>query len=154
MPWKFAILLGCPQIVCLPFGAFMSKFWPVFVGSAAFFPFIRAVLLLECSLIRAYLFHPRRPYHIETSALICSANQWTCFYMITASVMKELHWITYIYVYLFIFGSCDLAMFFCLTSAAITLEKILRDLNINNVKYFDIYFTFWHNFLSSQAKRN
>ena len=30
------------------------------------------------------------PYHIETSPLICSANQWTGFYMITASVMKEL----------------------------------------------------------------
>ena len=31
-------------------------------------------------------------YHIETSPspLICSANQWTGFYMITASVMKEL----------------------------------------------------------------
>ena len=31
----------------------------------------------------------RRPYHIETSPLIC-ANQWTGFYMISASVMKEL----------------------------------------------------------------
>ena len=29
-------------------------------------------------------------YHIETSPLIFGANQWTCFYMITASVMKEL----------------------------------------------------------------
>ena len=29
-------------------------------------------------------------YHIETSPFICSANQWTGFYMITASVMKEL----------------------------------------------------------------
>ena len=30
------------------------------------------------------------PYHIETSPLICSANQWTGFYMIGPSVMKEL----------------------------------------------------------------
>ena len=30
------------------------------------------------------------PYHVETSPLIYSANQWTRFYMITASVMKEL----------------------------------------------------------------
>ena len=30
-------------------------------------------------------------YHIETSPLICSANQWTSFYMIWASVMKELN---------------------------------------------------------------
>ena len=29
-------------------------------------------------------------YHIETSPLICSANQWTVFYMITAPIMKEL----------------------------------------------------------------
>ena len=29
-------------------------------------------------------------YHIETSPLICRANQWTGFYMITASVLKEL----------------------------------------------------------------
>ena len=27
---------------------------------------------------------------IETSPLICRANQWTSFYMITASVMKDL----------------------------------------------------------------
>ena len=27
-------------------------------------------------------------YHIETSPLICSANQWTGFYMITASVFS------------------------------------------------------------------
>ena len=27
---------------------------------------------------------------METSPLICSANQWTGFYMITASVTKEL----------------------------------------------------------------
>ena len=28
------------------------------------------------------LFHDRGPYHIETSPLICRANQWTGFYMI------------------------------------------------------------------------
>ena len=36
------------------------------------------------------LFHDGGRYHIETSPLICPANQWTGFYMITASVMKEL----------------------------------------------------------------
>ena len=30
------------------------------------------------------------PYHIETSLLICKANQWTGFYMTTTSVVKEL----------------------------------------------------------------
>ena len=29
-------------------------------------------------------------YHIETSPLICRKFQWTGFYMITASIMKEL----------------------------------------------------------------
>ena len=35
------------------------------------------------------LFHDGGRYHIETSPLICSANQWTGFYMITAPVIKE-----------------------------------------------------------------
>ena len=35
-------------------------------------------------------FHDGGRYHIETSLLICGANQWTGFYMITASVMKGL----------------------------------------------------------------
>ena len=37
----------------------------------------------------AELFHDGGRYHIETSPLMCSANQWTGFYMITAPVMKE-----------------------------------------------------------------
>ena len=40
------------------------------------------------------LFHDGGCYHIETSPLICSANQWTGFYMITASIMKELSLVT------------------------------------------------------------
>ena len=36
-------------------------------------------------------FHDGGCYHIETSSLICRANQWTGFYMITASVMKGLN---------------------------------------------------------------
>ena len=38
----------------------------------------------------SYLFHDGDRYHVESSPLICSAYQWTAFYMITASVMKEL----------------------------------------------------------------
>ena len=37
-----------------------------------------------------YLFHNGGRYHIETSPLVCRANQWTGFCMITVSVMKEL----------------------------------------------------------------
>ena len=36
------------------------------------------------------LFHDGGPYHIETNPLICSAYQWTSFYMIGASVMNKL----------------------------------------------------------------
>ena len=36
------------------------------------------------------LCHDGGPYHIETSLLTCSVNQWTSFYMIRNSVMKEL----------------------------------------------------------------
>ena len=32
----------------------------------------------------------QRPYHIETSLLTCSANQWISFYMIGTTVTKEL----------------------------------------------------------------
>ena len=32
----------------------------------------------------------RSPYHIETSPLVCSANQCNGFYMIETSVMKVL----------------------------------------------------------------
>ena len=39
-------------------------------------------------------------FHIETSPFICAANQWTGFYMITDSVMKELNSgkITHLYI--------------------------------------------------------
>ena len=36
------------------------------------------------------LFRDGGRYHIETSQLICGANQLTSFCMITASVMKEI----------------------------------------------------------------
>ena len=35
-------------------------------------------------------FHVGGRYHIETSPLLCKANQWTGFYMISASVVKTL----------------------------------------------------------------
>ena len=40
--------------------------------------------------LQIQLFHDGGRYHIETSPLICRANQLTDFYMITASVEKEL----------------------------------------------------------------
>ena len=43
-----------------------------------------------CMHVGFELFHDGGRYDIETSPLICRANQWTSFYMITVSVMKEL----------------------------------------------------------------
>ena len=39
---------------------------------------------------KSLTFHDGGRYHIETSPLICAADQWTGFYMLTASVMKGL----------------------------------------------------------------
>ena len=39
--------------------------------------------------LKVQLFHDGVPYHIETSSLIFRANQWTGFYMIGNSVMKQ-----------------------------------------------------------------
>ena len=41
--------------------------------------------------IKLIPFHDESLYHIETSPLICTRNQWTGFYMIGTSVMKELN---------------------------------------------------------------
>ena len=38
-----------------------------------------------------YFFYDGGPYHIETSSLICYANQCSGFYMTGNSVMKELN---------------------------------------------------------------
>ena len=38
-----------------------------------------------------YSAHGGGRYHIETSPLVCRANQWTDFYMIGTSIMKELY---------------------------------------------------------------
>ena len=45
--------------------------------------------MLWIVLVNIWLFHDGGPYHIETSPLICSPNQWTGFYMIGTSVMKK-----------------------------------------------------------------
>ena len=45
-------------------------------------------LIYSSGYIAYYVFHDGGRCHIETSPLICSANQWTGFYMITASIMK------------------------------------------------------------------
>ena len=44
---------------------------------------------------QSQLFHDGSPYHTETSQLIRRRNQWIDFYIIGASVMKELRWIDY-----------------------------------------------------------
>ena len=48
------------------------------------------VMLPDHDFVVTQLFHDGGRYHVETSPLICRANKWTAFYMITASVMKGL----------------------------------------------------------------
>ena len=76
----------------------MYKFRDVFLKTTLFgkkwndiFIWLGSVLLHKFYLHTFTLtLHDGGRYHIETSPLICSANQWTGFYMITASVMKGL----------------------------------------------------------------
>ena len=65
-----------------PSGACIIKLWYIRTKFQCFFISADAVI--------DQLFHDGDRYHIETSPLICSENQWTGFYMITASVMKVL----------------------------------------------------------------
>ena len=44
-----------------------------------------------------WLFHGRGPYHVETSPLICSSDQWNSFRMIGSSAMRELRRMLYCY---------------------------------------------------------
>ena len=54
------------------------------------FPLTESVIKVDCLISRYELFHNRSPCSIETSLLICSANQWSGFYKIGTSVMKGL----------------------------------------------------------------
>ena len=68
---------------------------------------LRKLLYWKKYLKKTYFFHNGGPYNIETSPLICSANQWTDFYITGTWVMKELkeriftglsfsHWATWL----------------------------------------------------------
>ena len=60
------------------------------------------------SVVYIFNFHDVGPYQKETSPLICKANQWTGFYTIQISLMKELTAIVAIFEILFLFfiGNC------------------------------------------------
>ena len=45
---------------------------------------------MTTSLLDSQPFHPDSLYNKDTSLLICRANQWTGFYMIRTSLMKEM----------------------------------------------------------------
>ena len=64
------------------------------------------IALVGALILLHQLFYHSGPYHIETRILICRANQWTGFYMIGTSAMKELKSpinknLTYFWLYLF-----------------------------------------------------
>ena len=58
-----------------------------------FFKFLQSFAWEYVSYLTLYLFHDGGPYHIKTSPFICRANQWTGFYVIGTSVMKELNYV-------------------------------------------------------------
>ena len=64
-----------------------------------------------------YLFRDKGPYHIETSPLICRANQWTGFYMIGTSVMKELKVLVYGLISSPFFATTDYCFYFFLLNS-------------------------------------
>ena len=67
---------------------FLSDFLCCFQKCFKLIRFLGAMIYCEL-ILTLQLFHDGGRYHIETSPLICSVNQRTGFYMITAFVMKE-----------------------------------------------------------------
>ena len=76
-------------------------FWLIIDSKCIVYPLsVYSYLVIKCSFSSSmkhlflnwvhWLFHDGGRYHIEASPLIFRVNQWTGFYMITASVMKEL----------------------------------------------------------------
>ena len=57
---------------------------------------------------------------MKTSPLICSTNQWTGFYMITASVMKELNSRLEKNIYFAGISFCDLMIAILVTTSLVT----------------------------------
>ena len=76
-------------------------------------------------------------YHIETSPLICSANQWTGFYMMAASVMKESTMFTF-HISIFHF------------SVAFQLLDSIWNATLRNPFYVLL---FYYNYLTSKGKK-
>ena len=75
------------------------------------------------------MFHDKGPCRIETSPLICSANQWNGFYLIGTSVMKELRRSSPIILRNSVLTSCN-AQFtfpvFCFFSVWVLIYELSR----------------------------
>ena len=67
----------------------MIKHFHRFTNIETFICSLSSEMSTSCFLMEAF-FLMRSPYHIETSPLVCSANQCNGFYMIETSVMKVL----------------------------------------------------------------
>ena len=87
-------------------------------------------------------FHDRGRYHIETSPLICSANHFTGFYMITASVMKGLR-VTTIFSGTHIFDTClkKLQKYYFIYQPKEALTKILDGSTLIRVERMYHFYT-------------
>ena len=96
---KIDLILLCSlslKIFCIAFGIFLDqwleqKITCTFMHISFFDTHFSFALALILYTYMQWPFHDGDRYHIETSTSICSANQWTGFYMISAPVIKGLN---------------------------------------------------------------
>ena len=105
--WKTSFLSRSYFLICFHASVFQSKYH--YFQNTTFFsqnPLFFCFALMQLSFWQSQkmqgrytvtwlnmsneLFHDGGPYHIETSPLIYTANQWTGFYMIGLSAIKVL----------------------------------------------------------------
>ena len=92
----FTVFLNSLQSITLHKSTFSQYSFLVFFNkkTQAFFCFLNNNIINNLASSDFSLpFHDGGRCHIETSSLICRANQWTGLYMITASVMKGLRYL-------------------------------------------------------------
>ena len=89
---------------CSSYSCFAKFFRYTSQGSLYFYILKLEIQNFQTTLMiwwRCKLFHDGGSYHIGTNSLICSKNQWTDFYIIRTSVMKELmRFLLLLYVYI------------------------------------------------------
>ena len=79
------------------------------------------------------LFHDGGPYYIENSQLICSVDQWTGYYMIGTTVIKELRGI----ISFCLIKNFTFSLTFCILAAEPNFLNLYSDLPNKNCFSFN-----------------